>query len=87
MDIDAAYDRSLIEAMTFANQKDIDQDNINDDLELKEREIEANRDENNKNRILQLELQSKQIAADLLEAKLKADTDIKKVKIKPKSNN
>lgn len=79
MDIDAAYDRSLIEAMTFANQKDIDQDNINDDLELKEREIEANRDENNKNRILQLEIQAKQIAADLIQAKLKADTDIKKV--------
>lgn len=87
MDIDAGYEKALIDAMTFANQKDIDQDNINDDLELKEREIEANRDENNKNRILQLELQSKQIAADLLEAKLKAETDIKKVKIKPKSNN
>ena len=85
MDIDAAYDRSLIEAMTFANQKDIDQDMVNDDLEMKEKEIEATRDENNKNRVLQLEMQQKQIEADLLQAKLKAATDIQKSKLKPKT--
>jgi len=87
MDIDAAYERSLVDAMQFANQKDIDQDNINDDLELKEKEIEATREENNKNRILQLEIQAKQIAADLIQAKLKADTDIKKSKLKPNKTN
>jgi hypothetical protein len=85
MDIDAGYEKALIDAMTFANQKDIDQDMVNDDLEMKEKEIEATRDENNKNRVLQLEMQQKQIEADLLQAKLKAATDIQKSKLKPKT--
>lgn len=86
MDIDAGYEKALVDAMTFANQKDIDQDNINDDLEMQDRQLESTMEENNKNRVLQLELQAKQIEADLYQARLKSATDIKKSKLKPKTN-
>lgn len=84
MDIQSALDTAMIQAMTFANQKDIDQDNINDDMEIKMREMQAAREENQKDRVLELEKLKKQIDADLLKLRLDNEAKIKIAKMKPK---
>lgn len=84
LELQGQRETAMIQAMTFANQKDIDQNKMNDDFQIKEMELQTTKEENEKNRIAEFKKLREQIEADLTELKLKNETTLKVAKMKPK---
>lgn len=82
MELDNKIEIAKFDSLKYANQYDIDQDQMNDNYEIELAKIEAQSKENEKNRDLDLEKQKKELEFKIQELNKKIELEKQKLKSK-----